>query len=136
MADHFEQTIADLQMDIARKEKELADHKRMVNYLCGKVGQPPLYADADAASQGSLGNIRRDRWYGQPMSTAIREYLAIAFTRCKSGSATVGEIHEAMKAGGFEFTDDGENAKRGLRISRLTKNRPFSIGCLMGGPTV
>lgn len=84
-------------------------------------GEQPRYMDADLATTLGTSSIRRDQWYGQPISTAIREYLTMR-RASNAGPSTVNEIYDALTQGGFKFdAKDEENAKRGLRIS-LTKN--------------
>lgn len=110
--------------DIEKKELELADLKRTVNSVCIFEKLPPRYTDVDAATRSSSGQIRRDQFHGVPQATAVREYLTMRGDSKAGGlgAATVNEIFEALKTGGFRFdVKNDENAKRGLRIS-LTKN--------------
>jgi hypothetical protein len=121
MDEHWDQTLAAMQNSIQRLERELADEKRAVNSVCKSAKRPSLYPDVDTAAQASIGSIRRDQWYGQGVSTAIREYLVIRRS-ANLGPATVNEIYDALVSGGYAFdAKDAENSKRGLRIS-LTKN--------------
>lgn len=121
MSDHIQLTIGDIKKQIGELETELAHKKRMVNDLYEIAGLPKFYTITDDSQQPDISAIRRDQWYGQPLSTAIREYLEMR-RAANLGPATVIEIFDALTTGGFKFeTKDDENAKRGLRIS-LTKN--------------
>lgn len=121
MSTHVEQTIADLVQETARMETDLNDNKRLVNKLCTKIGKLPPYPDTERATEVGIGNVRRDQWYGQSISTSIREYLSIR-RAANLGPATVNEIYDALVSGGFAFeARDADNAKRGIRIC-LTKN--------------
>ena len=121
MNENLDRTISDLMKMIETTEGELAENKRVVNRLCKMNGRQPVYAESAAASGATINSIRRDQWYGQPISTAIREYLTMRRVG-DQGPGTVNEIYDALIQGGFRFeTKDDENAKRALRIS-LTKN--------------
>lgn len=122
MADHIKQTIADLQAKLKEQEAAVLDSKRLINNLCKLAGMPEMYAEAElqAASGPSL-SIQSDQFYGQPLSTCIRQILEMR-RALKQGPATVNDIYDSLAAGGFKFeTKNEDNAKRGLRIS-LTKN--------------
>ena len=119
MSEHIQQTIATLQEQLRKHLEAAAETKRVINSLCRTVGRAPIYADEEQIDHPA--NIRRDQWYGQPLSTAIREYLTMRRS-ANQGPATVNEIHDALVLGGYEFeAKDDDNAKRGLRVS-LTKN--------------
>jgi hypothetical protein len=122
MSGEFDAAINKLNDDIAAKEVELRELKRTVNRLCGYAGRPDQYADADEATTSrSVASIRPDQFYGQPLASAIREYLEMR-RASGLGAAKVRDIFDALKQGGFKFeTKDDTNAERGLRQS-LTKN--------------
>ncbi|HEU0052539.1 MAG TPA: hypothetical protein VFQ39_05150, partial [Longimicrobium sp.] len=102
-------------------EDEIVSLKRAANALCQLEGREPVYAEVEQRTERAAYSIRRDQWYGQPLSTAVREYLSMR-RASNRGPATVNEIYEALANGGFLFEAKGaENAKRGLRIS-LRKN--------------
>jgi len=95
-----------------------------INSLLTMAGKEAVYPDADLSESGqtgSLANIASDRWYGQPLATAIRDYLSMRRSS-GNGPATVAEIYDSLVTGGFEFEAKSDDyAKRGLRGS-LTKN--------------
>lgn len=120
MSEHVERTIEMVQKQVRDAERDLSEKKRMVNTLCGLIGRPPLYADAERAATESV-DIRSDEFYGQPLATVVRRVLEKR-KAANLGAATAPEIFEAMKAGGYDFGKTGDaNSKRNLRIS-LTKN--------------
>lgn len=115
-------TVSNLQTHIRDLEQEIAETKRMVNRLLIRKGQPAMYADTAASAEvGHVSSIRTDQFYGQALSTAMREYLKMRKV-ANIGPATVHEIHDSLAKGGFAFeTENEENRKRNIRIS-LTKN--------------
>lgn len=119
MSDHIDQTIATLQDQLRKHLDAAAETRRVINSLCRAVNREPLYLEAE--QDHGTTSIRRDQWYGQPLATAMREYLTMRRS-AGLGPATAQEIHAALAAGGYLFdTKDDDNAKRGIRIS-LTKN--------------
>ena len=121
LPEHAQQTLSDIQQKIREQEQDLLGQKRGVNALLAAYKLPPCYTDLDQKPVSMTGPLRRDQFYGQPLSAVVREIL----TRRRAadlGPASVGEIYDAMVEGGYQFeAKDEENAKRGLRIS-LTKN--------------
>ena len=121
MSDHFKETIAHLREQVRKQEKEIEEKKHMVNMLCVEASMPPVYAQIRSAANEATTTLRRDQFYGRPLSTVIKEFLEMRRT-ANLGPATVGEIYDALLAGGYNFeSKDSANAKRGLRVS-LTKN--------------
>ncbi|MEE8548504.1 MAG: hypothetical protein V3S74_03420 [Alphaproteobacteria bacterium] len=121
MTGDFDPAIQRVIKDVGDLERSLLEKKRFANQLCEYAGRPALYADTEASETVSVGSIRPDQFYGQPLATAIRGYLEMRQTS-RLGAAQVREIFEALKAGGFKFeAKDDTNAQRGLRQS-LTKN--------------
>ncbi len=121
MAGEFDPAIQRLVKEIERDEAALREKKRMVNHLCKYGNKAPLFADSELSDSGSVSSVRPDQFYSQPLATAIRTYLEMRQTS-GLGAATVREIFDTLKAGGFKFeARDDDNAQRGLRQS-LTKN--------------
>ncbi len=119
MSDEFASTIGTLKSHLQKQEEEVRATKRLINQLCLRGGNQALYPDADNESSTSIGSLRRDQFYGHPLSTAIRKYLEMRRTL---GPATVNDIYDALCAGGFTFEAKNDtNAKRSLYIS-LAKN--------------
>lgn len=103
------------------KEEELNRLKKAVNDMCHAVDLPPAYSDVESSGSITLGSIRSDHFYGQPLSTAIRVYLEMR-KASSMGAATVAEIFAVLKSGGFKFeTKDDEVAKISVRAV-LRKN--------------
>jgi hypothetical protein len=118
MSDHLRLAIADLELKLAEQLKTVAKTKAGINQLAELAGIPAPYADIEEVSAGAA--IRPDQFYGQALHTAMRNYLE---WRGKArGPATVNEIFEVLKAGGYQFeTKNDDNSKRIIRIT-LTKN--------------
>lgn len=121
MSDQFRAVIETLQSEVAEKEKELSELKRMINSLCPKAKLPAIYPDVELQVNRSIGQFRNDHFYGQPLAGAVREILS-AKKAAGQGATSVNEIYATLIAGGFKFeTSNEDNAKRGLRVS-LSKN--------------
>lgn len=122
MADHLKATIADLQAKLQEQEQTVVKTKSLINQLCEMAGMPPIYAASELGTSSSADlSILSDQFYGQPQATAVRDILKMR-KALNRGPATINEIFEALKEGGYAFeTKNDENAKRGLRIS-ITKN--------------
>jgi hypothetical protein len=125
MADSTEDYIASRVREIDELLAKADAKKRLVNDACADAGLPPRYTDIGGyTSAPVMTALTRDRFYGRPMATAIREYLEMRgpSDRGGRGAASVNEIHAALVEGGFVFdTKNDLNAKRGLRDA-LTKN--------------
>ena len=113
-------TIEMVQAQVLALEQQVAEKKRMVNSLCGLIGRTPVYANTEP-ERGIAVGIRHDEFYGKPLASAVRSILE---KRNAAGlsAATLYEIFDAMKQGGFRFNakNDG-TARRSLAIS-LAKN--------------
>jgi hypothetical protein len=107
-----------IRKNIEKAQASIQGLKRSANVLAAAEGESIVYTDADdpIVSAGSSGTIRADLFtqYSTP-STAVRAYLE---HRGKTqGAATVDEIFEALKRGGYEFENNDVEAKSGLRIA-------------------
>src|ERR1700722_12856196 len=92
-------TIELLQKQLQKQEEEVADKKRIINSLCPLAGIDPIYPDVAVGSNISAG-IRSDEFYGRPLAEVVRTILEKR-KHANLGAASVQEIYEAMKAGGF-----------------------------------
>jgi hypothetical protein len=102
---------------LREQEAQVLETKRVINTIKAWAGEPPMFTDLDQAQPGSSIVSKRAKFYGQPLSTVVRQIL-----EARQDVASVNEIYDAMIAGQYKFdTANEENAKRGLRIS-LTKN--------------
>lgn len=99
--DHFQQSIAALQKTLAEHEQKVVDTKRLINALAEAAGQDPIYS-VEHSGEESLAAIKSDSFYGQPLARCVRQILDM---RKASGlsAASVREIFDALKQGGFEF---------------------------------
>lgn len=120
MSEQIMSTIEVLSAKVKTKEEEANSLKKLVNQLCVELGQPIRYENISDVSQG-ISSLRSDQFYGQALSTAVRNYLEMRKV-ANLGAATVAEIFKALRDGGFKSeTKDEENAKNTLRIA-LRKN--------------
>ena len=70
--------------------------------------------------------IRRNAFFGRPLATCVREYLEMKKDKPVK-EASLLEIVEALKAGGFDLdkiSEKADDAKRGVAIT-LAKNPQF-----------
>lgn len=113
--------IAGLVVEITAAEADLRKKKETVNTLCVVDGRPAMYALAEPEKTLSISTIRPDQFYGQPLASAVRTILTMR-QNANLGAATINEIFESLKAGGYLFeTKNDEVAKASLRNS-LSKN--------------
>jgi hypothetical protein len=100
----------------------VAETKKLINTVCGWLKQAPLYPDVEQDAVVSVsGTFRKDQFYGQPLSTVVRQILE-ARKSANLGPASVPEIYDQMIKGAYKFeTENEDNAKRTLRQS-LNKN--------------
>src|ERR1700722_15970873 len=124
MSEHGDKMISEAQSKLRDHEQSVVDLKKFINQIREFEGQGPLYVDLDQKSDITIGAIRSDQFYGQPLATVVRQILVMR-KAADAGAATVTEVYDKMIEGGYAFeTDSPENAKRALRIS-LTKNPIF-----------
>ncbi len=121
--DHVLRTVEDLQAKLRKQEQEVIDTKKTINSLLRMVGREPIFTEGQLAPELSLGGIKADTFYGQPLATAVRKYLEMR-RASSQGPASVSEIYQALTQGGYDFATSPENAKRILRIS-MSKNTPL-----------
>lgn len=115
MKEQLEPAIAALQQQLGEQERKVTETKTLINRLCEAAGLPPAYADVGSPTGPSVTAIRGDTFYGKVLTTAAREYLAMR-RAANLGPATVREIYEALKKGGYHFeTEDANNAMTGIR---------------------
>lgn len=121
MSDHVNKTVEMLKGQIQEETEQTYQKKKMVNSLLELEGLPSIYQDIDSTAGECSLSFRSDRFYLQPLATAVRDILE-ARRASNLGSASIDEIYETLVAGGFKFTNtrDAIN-KRTLSIS-LAKN--------------
>jgi hypothetical protein len=119
--EHIQKTIETMTAKLAEQEAVVVETKKLINSLCGVLGQPTRFADLTVKASIAGGGFKRDDFYGQPLSGVVRRILE-SRKASGDGPAAVAEIYDAMIQGGFQFeAASADNAKRALRIS-LTKN--------------
>ena len=107
MSDDISNTIEVLTKRVLAKEEEANKLKKLVNELCAEAGVTIRYPNIIEAN-GSIGTIRPDQYYGQPLTAAIRNYLE---QRKASGlgAAALNEIYSAIRDGGYKFETKNED---------------------------
>jgi hypothetical protein len=116
---HVGRTIEMVQGQIRDLERDLAEKKRMVNSLCGLIGQTSIYANFEPALAGTV--LRSDEFYGKALTSVVRSILERR-QAANLGAASTDSIYADMIRGGYQFDAKNEmTAKRSLAIS-LAKN--------------
>lgn len=140
-----DQTINDaivkLRNDISQLEVQLADKKRAVNMLCDIAGVAQQYSLETPATTPM--ELRADSYYGKSAHVAAKEYLEMRGVR-KEGPATVREIFDSLKAGGFDLAEyaSEDSAINSLRSAITKASHTFhklpngSIGLLEWYPAI
>jgi hypothetical protein len=121
MSDHILRTLEDVKAQVAELSAKLREKQKFANALCemAKI-QPAFQIDEESTAINRLG-ARGDEYYGKTIAVAIREFLD-ARQAANLGPATVNEIFDALKAGGYHFeTASDANSKKSIRIC-LSKN--------------
>src|ERR1043165_680683 len=102
MSEHALKLIEELRLEVSRAEESIRPNKLLANQLCARAGIPPIYPDVnDQTPAAVLNGIRRNQFYGRPLSTCIREYLELR-TNLPVKEATLDEIFSALKEGGYD----------------------------------
>jgi hypothetical protein len=121
MAEHVQLTLGDVLAEITALETQVSEKKKLANMLSRMAGVGQPFQDVETSSASA---IRPDEFYGRPLATAVEEVL-VRRKRAGLGAATVAEIYESLKQGGFFFnTKNDDNAKRNL-YDKLSKNPKF-----------
>jgi hypothetical protein len=120
MKDEVAKAIEVLRQKITSKEDEATKLKQVVNEFCADENEPPIYPNITTDSV-SAAQLRSDQFYGDTLSGAARTYLEMR-KASGGGAASVEEIYQALKAGGYSFDTKNEtNARNGVRLA-LRKN--------------
>ena len=126
MEEHLEKTLDQAKRKLAEQEQSVVDTKKFINQLCHFGGLPPMYPITDEKSSAGLGSIRRDSFYGKSATTAVREFLEMRHSS-GMGAATHSEIIEALKLGGFDFTQLSSEEHIAHRTVAITLGKNSSI---------
>jgi hypothetical protein len=122
MSDHIAKTIEELKLKVAEHEANASRTKHVINDLCGMAGMEKLYADINVPKTANSTHLRGDEYYGKGQATAVREYLEWRKAVGK-GPGMIDEIHDALKAGGYQF--DEKLGKRGMAIAIAKNTQTF-----------
>jgi len=122
---HIEKSIEELKKQVIQKEKELIDIKKAVNQLCNLIEQPAIYIINQADKEQLAIQLKGDEYYMQPVARVIHKILERR-KALGAGPASIREVYEEMKAGGFNFDAKNEqNAIRGIRASMIKNTAKF-----------
>jgi hypothetical protein len=108
----FQPAIDALEKDMSNLERQWNALLSSVNILREKAGLPPRPGtmlgagggDGVSAGRGSPITLQSDSFTGKTMGQAMREYLEMRKSTGGDSPATVREIHDALKQGGFITT--------------------------------
>lgn len=124
MSEHVQKLLDEVCAEISAAEKTIRPNKLFANKLCERLGIALAYPDVgEDATPSGIRAIRRNQFYGRPLSTVIREYLEMR-ANLTVKEATLDEVFAALKEGGYDVKQSGpteEDQKRGLSIA-LGKN--------------
>lgn len=124
MSEHIMKTIDELEQKLQDQLNEASETKKTINLLCRQINEAPRYEDVSTEAVRAKGStlVRPDQFFNQSLSAAVREYLNM-----RKSAATVDEIYDALKRGGFEFAGkDDSIKKRGLSISLAKNSKLFA----------
>lgn len=128
MSNAIQTAIDELMAQISAKEAELAPLKIAVNTLCKQLGQSEAYSNVGGVPGQSGSPVtlswKTDQFHRRPLAGSVVEILETRKQRGLDGPASIDDIYEALKAGGYQFegtSGSEENTKRAIKIA-LTKN--------------
>jgi hypothetical protein len=127
MSDHILKTIDQLRDEVSKAEETVKPKKRLANQLCEMAGIPPIYTGIDDEASTPLRTIRRNAFYGKPLSTCIRDYLEIRST-LPVREASLDDVFAALKEGGYDLKTSGvteDDQKRGVAIAIGKNSQTF-----------
>lgn len=127
MSDHILKTIEQAKEELRKQEEAVINTKKLINQLCSFGGMPTMYHESELQSTiGQTAVVRRNAFFSKPLATCVREFLEMRKDKPVK-EASLNEIIEALKEGGFDFdkiSKDKDDAKRGVAIT-LAKNPQF-----------
>lgn len=146
MSEHVLKIIDELRSEIDEAEKSIRPKKILANQLCARAGIALIYpgVEEQQGAPGVLQRIRRNQFYGRPLSTCIREYLEMR-VNLPVREATLDDIFDALKEGGYDVKTSGateEDQKRGISIALGKNSQTFhrlasgDIGLLAWYPNI
>jgi hypothetical protein len=135
MSEKLEGAIEEVEGQIRELESKVLEHKKAVNILCGLMGREPKYSIEVREDVNTTVAVSGDAYYGKETSEVIADILRRR-KRANKGPATVADIFEAMKEGGFHF-EASNDANRNLHLARKEPALPqIAHRCLRIGGVV
>lgn len=124
MSETLKTAIEEMTRTLEQRLREVADLKRAINILARQAGENAPYDEAEPeGARPSRNDVRPDRFYGKPPTTAAREFLE---ERQKPASAE--EVLRALQEGAFDFTAQGwVNEKLRLRYLAISLSKNTAI---------
>src|SRR5260370_41539179 len=98
MSEKLRSAVEELLRQLEEQQQEVAETKKVINSLCKRLGDEPMFADV-ASEQDNSGPIRADQYYGKALATAAQEYLTRRGQACSAE-----EIIQGLEEGGFDFS--------------------------------
>src|SRR5439155_24109889 len=95
-------TVEKAQQKLRALDEETRKIKRFINSAYDLEGEPPLYPDVDETTKPATAITRKDQFYGRPLATVAREILEMR-QAANLGAASIDEIFDALKSGGYQF---------------------------------
>jgi hypothetical protein len=122
MKEKYNPAIEALLDELTAQTRAVTETKKLINTLRRKIGEPPMFSDADLQDEQTPSAMREDLFYGKPLASAVREYLEMRKRACRPE-----EILQALEAGGFDFKGLGWNEKDRLRslAMSMAKNNAY-----------
>lgn len=120
--------IDELVSEVAAKEAEIAPLKLAANTLARKAGitepfQNVTFTGVPTPSRTNSLVWRKDHFYNRSLAGSVTEILEARKSHGIDGPASIDDLYDCLKGGGFRFTGTSgdENTKRAIKIT-LTKN--------------
>jgi hypothetical protein len=127
MSEHVLKLIDELKAEVSEAEEAVKPKKILANQLCERANIALAYPDVNSEKASPVNAIRRNAFYGKALSTCIREFLEMR-ANLAIREATLDEIFEALKIGGYDLKTSGpteDDQKRGIAIAMGKNSQTF-----------
>lgn len=122
MTDHIDKVLAEATARLKEQQAEVVNTKKFINQLLGFAKRPPMFTDIEQpAAVASTFTLLGDEFVGQSQRTACR--LILERRRAAGlGPATLDEMYEALKLGGYRSNAKSEDIARQVLYNLVTRN--------------